>query len=97
MERYLAEAGTAGHCLREEHQRLSRGAQMEEFFFLGLRLTDGVSRRDFYHQFGEEMEAVYGTVLQDLGRKGLLTTGERICLTPYGRDVSNYVMAEFLF
>ncbi|MCI9343030.1 MAG: coproporphyrinogen III oxidase, partial [Lachnospiraceae bacterium] len=56
-----------------------------------------VGKKEFYEAFGEEMEAVYGKVIEKLQSQGLVTDGERIRLTPYGRDVSNYVMAEFLF
>ena len=42
------------------------------------------------------MEEVYGAVIGKLGGQGLLEDGERVSLTPYGRDISNYVMAEFL-
>lgn len=83
--------------VREEICELGVREQMEEFMFLGLRLTEGVSKKEFYESFGEEMVSVYGKVIDKLKGQGLVTDGERIKLTPYGRDVSNYVMAEFLF
>ncbi len=83
--------------VKEEICGLSIQEQMEEFMFLGLRLTEGVGKKEFYETFGEEMEAVYGKAIEKLQSQGLVTDGERIRLTPYGRDVSNYVMAEFLF
>ena len=83
--------------VKEEVCELSIQEQMEEFMFLGLRLTEGVGKKEFYEAFGEEMEAVYGKAIEKLQSQGLVTDGERIRLTPYGRDVSNYVMAEFLF
>ncbi len=83
--------------VKEEIQRLGRAEQMEEFMFLGLRLTEGVSRAEFFEAFHEDMENIYGPVLQQLLDNGLIDTGERVKLTSYGRDVSNYVMAQFLF
>lgn len=97
MEEYLAGAGKAAHLLRRDCQLLDAREQMEEFFFLGLRLTEGVRRQEFYQQFGVGADEVYGEVLEELSRQGLLTIGEQIRLTPYGRDISNYVMAKFLF
>ena len=44
------------------------------------------------------MEEVYGTVLERMYKQALLVREEdRIRLTERGLDVSNYVMAEFLF
>lgn len=83
--------------VKEEVCELSIQEQMEEFMFLGLRLTEGVGKKEFYEAFGEDMASVYGKVMEKLESQGLVTDGERVRLTPYGRDVSNYVMAEFLF
>ncbi len=82
--------------VKEEIQPLSKKEQMEEFMFLGLRLTTGVGKKAFQETFGIPMEEVYGAVIGKLGGQGLLEDGERVSLTPYGRDISNYVMAEFL-
>lgn len=84
-------------CLGENIQPLSRQEQMEEFMFLGLRLTKGVRRQDFQEKFGLPIEAVYGGVLEELRHDGLLIIDDFIRLTPYGTDISNYVMAKFLF
>ncbi len=68
--------------------------------FLGLRLIRGVSRRDFQEKFGLPIEEVYGETLHSLRRDGLLFTedgNDSIRLTPYGLDISNYAMAQFLF
>ncbi len=72
--------------------------QMEEFMFLGLRMMCGVDCRTFDDKFGQEMEAVYGPVIAQMMSQGLIQKeGGRIKLTDRGIDVSNYVMAEFLF
>lgn len=84
------------HGLKEERCVLSIREQMEEFMFLGLRMTEGVGKEEFYRAFGSQMEEVYGNTIKKLCGQGLLTDGERVSLTPYGRDISNYVMAEFL-
>lgn len=76
---------------------LERQEQMEEFMFLGLRLTEGVSAEVFRKSFGIGIEEVYKDVLLKHERNGLLQVGERICLTTKGMDVSNYVMSDFLF
>ena len=96
MEEYMRCAGSSKDNIREDICQLSRCEQVEEFMFLGLRLTEGVSRETFFQVFQTSIEDVYGPVLVRLQKQGLLETGERIRLTPYGRDISNYVMAEFL-
>lgn len=83
-------------CKTVERTPLSIPEQMEEFLFLGLRLTEGVSKSRFAECFGVSMEEVYGEVLQKNAADGLLENGERVFLTERGRDVSNYVMAQFL-
>lgn len=76
---------------------VERKAQMEETMFLGLRMTEGVYRKEFEENFGIPVEAVYGSVLQQLQKEELLVKREgRIFLTERGQDLSNYVLAQFL-
>lgn len=83
--------------LHETAERISRKAQMEEFMFLGLRMTEGVSRERFFRNFGIEIEAVYQDVMQQLQKEGLLMKHSgQIYLTKHGQEVSNYVLAQFL-
>lgn len=71
--------------------------QMEEFMFLGLRMTQGISGKEFQKQFHKCLEEVYGTVLnKQLNQKFILKTKEGYCLTDFGIDISNYVLAEYL-
>ncbi len=83
---------------REDVQVLSVEEQMEEFMFLGLRLTEGVSLEEFGRCFGRSMEQVYGEVIRRKIREGLLYRPEegKLALTELGLDVSNYVMQAFL-
>ncbi len=78
-------------------QYLSVQEQMEEFMFLGLRLTKGVSKQDFRETFGLPIEEVYGKAIEALRRDGLLLADDFVRLTPFGTDISNYVMEKFLF
>lgn len=78
-------------------ETLSKQAQMEEFLFLGLRMMRGVSAENFYRQFSQKMEDVYGKVLERQLKQGLiLKTADGYCLSELGIDVSNMVMAEYL-
>ncbi len=83
--------------LAENVQYLSRQEQMEEFMFLGLRLTEGIRKQAFLDKFGIPIETVYGEILGRLRQDELLLIDDSIRLTPYGFDISNYVMSKFLF
>lgn len=90
---------TAGnHWMDEETlQSRTRNDEMEEFMFLGLRMTDGVSLADFEERFGTRMDLIYRDVIAELRREELLDMYEgRVFLTERGMDLSNYAMAKFL-
>lgn len=95
------EGGAFADMLRSagltEVQELTRKEQMEEFMFLGLRLTEGVDMREFERLFSKRTEEVYAKPLASLLSAGLLKQeGTRLRLTPRGVDLSNMVFAEFL-
>lgn len=93
----IMEEGGEGLTVPERHV-LTVSEQMEEFMFLGLRMMCGVGRQTFAQTFGREIGTVYGKALEEMRSQGLLEyVGERIRLTDSGIDVSNYVMAQFLF
>lgn len=78
-------------------ERVSRNAQIEEYMFLGLRMTEGISRDEFQAAFGLPVEAVYQEVLLRLQEEELIMKrAGRIYLTEKGQDLSNYVLARFL-
>ena len=81
----------------EEARPLSWEEQVEEFMFLGLRMTEGISCGRFADCFGLTLDEVYGPVVEKMIRDGLLNRRDgRLALTDWGLDVSNYVMSEFL-
>lgn len=85
--------------LREEVQTLRVSERMEEFMFLGLRLTKGIELQAFEHQFGKSFWDVYQDAADKLFSEQLLCLDEskkNLRLTDYGVDVSNYALAEFL-
>nr|WP_318683491.1 radical SAM family heme chaperone HemW [uncultured Acetatifactor sp.] len=88
---------------REELQRLSREERMEEFVFLGLRMTRGISPLLFRREFGVSLEEIYGGIIEKNQKDGLLfyridpdTEEKMLALTDRGLDLSNYCMAQFL-
>ena len=98
--REAVESGSE-NSLRRERQRMTREDRMEEFMFLGLRMTGGVSERAFKERFGCTLHEVFGDVIRRHISQGVLLRTEcgedhRIALTEYGLDVANHVMAEYL-
>jgi len=76
--------------------RLSRKEELEEAWFLGLRLNEGVNLRDLRAEFGPLANS-FDPILTDLECDGLITwTGDQIALTPRGRLVSNEVFEPFV-
>lgn len=98
MKKYLsAFDGEKAQEIKEDIEKLSQNDCMEEFMFLGLRMMSGVSKTEFQKSFGQNMDDVYGAVIQKWIRQGMLVQqGDRIRLTDAGIDVSNVVLADFL-
>lgn len=83
--------------MREEVETLTVTQQMEEFMFLGLRLSVGVSKSEFYQKFQKTIEEQYGDILKKLTQENLIAMElDRIYLTDRGVDVSNHVLSQFL-
>ncbi|HAN09891.1 MAG TPA: oxygen-independent coproporphyrinogen III oxidase [Clostridiales bacterium] len=78
-------------------EKIDTKAKYEEFMFLGLRKTIGVSKLDFRNIFGVDIDDVYLKTIDGLINKGLIEhKGDYIRLTRFGIDVSNKVLLEFL-
>lgn len=92
-----AEALQHGALISEDVSALTREDALSEQMFLGLRMAEGVSFKNFRNTFGEELKKLFGSQLTDLISKGLLnenTTGIR--LTRRGMLLSNQVFQQFL-
>ena len=97
LEAYLKADGNV-KTLRQDVTTLDLNTQIEEYMFLGLRLTKGVSQTRFEDVFRVPMRDVYGGVIDALCEQGFMTTdGDSVALTPHGIDVSNQVLSYFLF
>lgn len=83
--------------IRVEEACMTKKRAMEEFAFLGLRLTEGINTVEFERRFGCMFQSVYGKVTERFLNLGFLVERKgKICLTNRGIDVSNQIMAEFL-
>ena len=96
MGEYLTVSGEPD-SIRKNRETLTAEEQMEEFMFLGLRMTKGVSENRFLQLYGADMDEIYGAVIARFVELGLMERANgRVRLSREGVSVSNAVMSEFL-
>ena len=96
MQEYLKESRNSDQ-IRKDVTVLSRNEQIEEFMFLGLRMTEGISEKKFEENFDVRLMDVYGDILQKYEETGFMEHIEtKWRLTRKGIHVSNHILADFL-
>lgn len=81
----------------DELYSLAPNERIGEYIMLRLRLTDGVSSREFQARFGISFDAVYGRRLKIYIDNGFMRyDGDRYSFTPKGMYVSNYILSNIL-
>lgn len=96
MQEYLQWSGCPKK-IRKNETLLSVKEQEEEFMFLGLRMTEGVSETGFYKRFDVPMEEVYGEVLEKYKSMGFMEKNKDLWrFTRQGIHVSNQILSDFL-
>ncbi len=99
MEKYIngVENMSAAEAITENLEEISGRAGMGEYIMLGLRLTEGISFRDFYMHFGCDFREMYGEKLGFYISGGYMReTRNGVALTPQGMFVSNYILSDIL-
>ncbi len=92
MKKYLSSENIVENVLPSTKKSL-----MEEFMFLGLRMTKGINKNLFKEKFGSSIKEIYGPQIKSLIEKKLLIEDENnICLSELGMDLANVAMSEFL-
>lgn len=75
----------------------SKEDNMEEFIFMGLRMTEGINLNEFKERFKVDINSIYKEVIdKNINRNLLMSDGEKLKLTEKGIELSNIVMSEFL-
>jgi oxygen-independent coproporphyrinogen-3 oxidase len=91
LEPFLASPGW------NDARTLSRGEELEEAWFLRLRLNGGVNLKELRTEFGAGAVNEFEPLLVDLECDELIAwTDERVALTTRGRLLSNEVFGRFL-
>jgi oxygen-independent coproporphyrinogen-3 oxidase len=90
-------AGYVADDAKREVEFVDRAAELEEAWFLGLRLVEGVSVTSLRAEFGDLAVAAIDDAIAELVADRLLAAeGERVALTLRGRMLSNEVFGRFL-
>ncbi|HQD50893.1 MAG TPA: radical SAM family heme chaperone HemW [Defluviitaleaceae bacterium] len=96
LDKYIQSQGKI-ESIKEEIESIPLTMQYGEYIFLGLRLTEGISIKDFESQFNISFHALFGEKVKKLIEEGLLIKKQdRIQLSLKGLDLANIVFAEFL-
>ena len=96
LSRYIEQAAQGIRPVHPEEE-MTDAVAMEEFCFLALRTTAGISRRRFAEKFGQELERVYEGPIREMAQKGLLAeAGDSVHLTELGMKFGNLVFEAFL-
>ncbi|MGA7522297.1 MAG: radical SAM family heme chaperone HemW [Acidobacteriaceae bacterium] len=90
--------GYLAHPAASAPSVLTRDEEMEEAWFLGLRMNEGVSLADLRRDFAAAAVRECLSTIADLESENLVTFsgGDRVALTPRGRLLSNEVFERFL-
>jgi oxygen-independent coproporphyrinogen-3 oxidase len=86
-----------GRSVRLEVSPLSPVSRVEEALFTGLRLSEGVNRRNFQARFGVDPWQRYGATIGPYVAEGLMwQSGDRFGLTRRGMLVANSILSVFV-
>ena len=68
-----------------------------EFIMLGLRMSDGISKSEFFERFGIDFDEKYGKKVEFLEKMSYLSQNDnRVALNESGFAVSNSILAQIL-
>ncbi|WP_297427157.1 radical SAM family heme chaperone HemW [Clostridium sp.] len=96
IEDYIRKMESNEDIIQESYEN-NMGDNMEEFVFMGLRMTDGIEVNRFKERFNKDIYEVYGDIIEKNINKELLSYNSgKLFLTQKGVELSNYVMSDFI-
>jgi oxygen-independent coproporphyrinogen III oxidase len=85
------------NLIREEVEVIDITSSIEEFMFLGLRLTEGINTLNFKNNFGHDIFDIYEKEINKfIKEKMLIKEKDKIFLSSKGLDLANEVFKEFI-
>lgn len=86
-----------GEEVVKERYKNDLNDEIEEFVFMGLRMTEGIDLLSFERKFNMNIESIYKKIIEKNINSGLLKIeNNNMILTERGLDLSNFVMSEFI-
>jgi len=98
-EKYMRALEDPGANIRitEGIEEIMTKERVGEYVMLRMRLTEGISTREFYRLFGKDFEAMYGRYLSKYIDGGFVVKkDDNYAFTPRGMFVSNYILSDIL-
>ncbi|OHB89924.1 MAG: hypothetical protein A3D13_05635 [Planctomycetes bacterium RIFCSPHIGHO2_02_FULL_40_12] len=78
-------------------EKLPQEKRASEILIMALRMTSGISRKEFFNRSGLDLTKLFGRQLNNLAQSGLINLDDqRIKLTRKGLTVADSVMMEFV-
>lgn len=96
VKKYIERILTDKDASVEKHENSTKDS-IEEFMFLGLRKTSGVSISDFKSKFNVNIYDVYGSVINKYKTLGLIKVYyDKVYLSEKAVHISNTIMSDFI-
>lgn len=78
-------------------ETIDKEMEIAEYLIMGLRLIEGIDKKEFFNRFQLKVEDIYNELLIKYEKEGLLyVDGERIRFTLKGLDLTNIVYVDLL-
>ena len=89
---------TAGDVNKYNEEILTPRGLMGEYVMLGMRMNEGISAAEFEQRFGKGIPDEFMRLFEKYERLGFIEKSEgRIYFNDKGRDVSNYILCDFVW
>jgi oxygen-independent coproporphyrinogen-3 oxidase len=96
IEEYISDISLNKNTKIDIHKN-SLEDDMEEFMFMGLRKTNGISLESFQERFKKDIDAIYGDVIKKyICNDLLILKNDRLFLSKRGIEISNIIMSDFI-
>ncbi len=98
-EKYMRalECPEANIRITDSTEEIMTKERVGEYVMLRMRLSEGISSREFFRLFGKDFESMYGRQLSKYIDGGFVVRkGDGYAFTPKGMFVSNYILSDIL-
>ncbi len=91
------ECALKGECAVADRIVLDKDDMMSEFVFLGLRLDEGISKKEFKERFKADIYDIFKEQIdKNIKRGTIIQNGDRLQISPDFIYVSNAILSDFV-